>query len=144
MFEIDFLLVVGAVFLLGGCVKGIVGFGLPTVSLALLTVALGLKDAMALIVVPSLLTNAWQALSGGAFLASLRRLGPFIAAMFVGAWLGAGILVRSDQVLVSGVLGGLLLLYAGVSLLTPQIPRRAAGRGGSGRRWAASPASSPA
>ena len=122
MFEIDFLLVVGAVFLLGGCVKGIVGFGLPTVSLVLLTVALGLKDAMALIVVPSLLTNAWQAMSGGAFFASMRRLGPFIAAMFVGAWLGADILVRSDQVLVSGVLGGLLLLYSGVSLLTPPIP----------------------
>ena len=122
MFEIEFLVVVGLVFLVAGLVKGIVGFGLPTVSLALLTVTIGLKDAMALMVIPALLTNAWQAISGGAFVVSLRRLWPFIAMMFIGAWFGADILVRSDQIIVSGVLGVLLLLYSGMSLFTPQIP----------------------
>lgn len=122
MYESEFLIVIGLVFVLAGLVKGIVGFGLPTVSLALLTVAIGLQDAMALIVFPSLLTNAWQALSGGAFVASLRRLWPFIMMMFIGIWGGTDILVRSDQVIISGILGLLLLLYSGVSLFTPQIP----------------------
>ena len=37
-----------------GAVKGVIGLGLPTVSLALLTLALDLPTAMALLLVPSL------------------------------------------------------------------------------------------
>jgi len=122
MYESEFLIVVGLVFVLAGLVKGIVGFGLPTVSLAFLTILIGLKDAMALIVIPALLTNTCQALSGGAFVASLRRLWPFIVMMFIGVWVGTDILVRSNQIIISGILGGLLLLYSGISLFTPQIP----------------------
>ena len=122
MFDTEFLAIAGATFLLGGFVKGVVGFGFPTVSLALLTVTIGLKDAMALMVIPAILTNIWQAAVGGALQAIIRRLWPFIVMMFIGAWLGGGILVRSDQVLISGVLGVLLLIYSGVSLVTPQIP----------------------
>ena len=122
MLDLEFLFIVGATFLLAGFVKGFVGFGLPTVSLALLTVAIGLKEAMALLVIPAILTNLWQGATGGGFQMILRRLWPFIITLFAGAWLGGSILVRADQVLVSGVLGVLLLIYSGVSLLTPQIP----------------------
>ena len=59
------LLIIGATFLLAGTVKGVIGLGLPTVSLALLTTTLGLQPAMALLLAPSLVTNLWQAVSGG-------------------------------------------------------------------------------
>ena len=54
-----------AVFLVAGGVKGLVGFGLPAVSLALLTLALDLTTAMVLVLVPSFVTNVWQAAAGG-------------------------------------------------------------------------------
>ncbi len=42
------ILLVMAPFLLAGTVKGVIGLGLPTVSLAILTVAIDLPNAMAL------------------------------------------------------------------------------------------------
>ena len=62
MFDTSALTAVAAVLLLAGFVKGVVGFGLPTVVLALLTVAFGLPQAMALMLVPSFATNVWQAM----------------------------------------------------------------------------------
>src|SRR3546814_14310517 len=61
-------------FILGGAVNGVVGFGLPTVSLALLTVAFGLPQAMALMLAPAFVSNVWQAFSGGGTLGVLRRI----------------------------------------------------------------------
>ena len=55
------LILVFSTFLLAGMIKGVIGLGLPTVSLAILTVVIGLPQAMALLLVPSLLTNVWQA-----------------------------------------------------------------------------------
>ena len=63
MFDIAVLAPVAAVFFLAGAVKGVIGLGLPTVSLALLTLALDLPTAMALLLVPSFVTNLWQGLS---------------------------------------------------------------------------------
>ncbi len=45
----DTTLVILATFLLAGLVKGVIGLGLPTVSLAILTVALDLPSAMVLL-----------------------------------------------------------------------------------------------
>ena len=51
------LALIAATFLLAGAVKGVIGLGLPTVSLGILTAALDLPTAMALLLVPSLATN---------------------------------------------------------------------------------------
>lgn len=99
-----------------------VGLGLPTVSLALLTATLGLKEAMVLMLLPSFLTNVWQGISGGAFTLILRRLWSLLLAGFVGTWFAVGVLARTDTVLLTGLLGIMLCVYAGISLSTPQIP----------------------
>jgi len=109
------------VFAAAGLIKGIVGMGLPTVSLALLTATLGLKPAIALMLVPSLVTNLWQALAGGAFQAILRRLWSLLAAACIGVWLGTGLLAKADGALMAGIFGLLLCLYSLFSLATPQI-----------------------
>src|SRR5690606_13714915 len=67
------LAAIAGTFVLAGLVKGVIGFGLPTVAVALLTLTIGLKDAMALMLVPSLVTNLWQALAGGRLWTILRR-----------------------------------------------------------------------
>ena len=110
------LFAIALTFLIAGAVKGVIGLGLPTVSLALLTVALGLPQAMALLLVPSFVTNLWQALAGGAAIAILRRLWPFLLTAMVTVWLGAAALTRVDLSLLSALLGTLLVTYSATSL----------------------------
>ena len=116
MFETFTLLIVAGTFLIAGTVKGVIGLGLPTVSLALLTVAIGLPEAMALMLMPSFITNVWQSMVGGNGTVILRRLWPFLltAALMVGA--GSVALTQLDLHWLSALLGGLLITYAAVSL----------------------------
>ena len=117
MFEIDTMLTITATFLLAGTVKGVIGLGLPTVSLALLTVAIDMPSAMALLLVPSLVTNVWQALTGDNLWRILRRLWPFLLMATITVWIGAIALTRVNLSLLSTLLGGLLTTYALVNLL---------------------------
>mgnify|MGYP001030548452 FL=1 len=113
--EAETLLVL-ATFLLAGMVKGIIGLGLPTVSLAVLTVALDLPTAMALLLVPSFVTNLWQASVGRDTRILLRRLWPFLLSASASVWIGAIALKQVDLSLLSALLGALLLIYAAISL----------------------------
>ena len=61
----DIYFITGLVFLLAGTVKGVVGFGLPLVSITLLTPLYGLVDAIAVMLLPAVVTKFWQAFSGG-------------------------------------------------------------------------------
>ena len=114
--DIAILLVVLATFLLAGAVKGVIGLGLPTVSLALLTVAIDLPSAMALLLVPSFVTNLWQAAVGGNGLAILRRIWPFLLMATVTVSIGATALTLIDLPVLSALLGLLLMAYATTTL----------------------------
>lgn len=115
------LALIAAVFFVAGLVKGVVGLGLPTVSLALLTASLGLQPAMALMLAPSLLTNLWQGLLGGRLRALLARLWPFLLGAGATIWLGAAALTRVELSWLSALLGLLLVLYALWGLLRPAL-----------------------
>jgi len=109
-------LLVIVTFLIAGTVKGVIGLGLPTVSLALLTVAIDLPTAMALLLAPSFVTNLWQALVGGNARLILQRLWPFLLLATVTIWIGASALNRVNLSLLSALLGALLMAYAGANL----------------------------
>ena len=119
MFDAFTVLAIVGTFLLAGAVKGVIGLGLPTVSLALLTVAIDLPNAMALLLVPSFVTNLWQAVVGGNGRAILRRLWPFLLMATVTVWLGAAALTRVDLALLSALLGVRLVVYSTMSLAGP-------------------------
>ena len=116
MFAVADLLIVAATLLLDGAVKGVVGFGLPTVVLALLTVAFGLPQAMALMLILSVVTNLWQAGTGGHAKVILARIWPFLLLATLTIWFGAEALSRVELHLLSALLGLLLIVYATVSL----------------------------
>lgn len=103
-------------FLLAGTVKGIIGLGLPTVSLALLTVTVGLPNAMALILLPSLITNLWQAMMGGNGGVILRRIWLFLLTASAFVWFGTSALTSINLQLLSALLGVLIVVYSLVSL----------------------------
>lgn len=116
MIDLTVILAVTGTFLLAGMVKGVIGLGLPTVSLALLTVAFDLPSAMALLLAPSFVTNLWQALVGGNGRAIVIRIWPFLLMATVTVWIGAAALTRVDPKLLTALLGALLVVYALVNL----------------------------
>uniref|UniRef100_UPI0018D0F425 hypothetical protein n=1 Tax=Streptomyces clavuligerus TaxID=1901 RepID=UPI0018D0F425 len=66
------------VFFLAGAVKGVIGLGLPTVSLGLMTVIMDLPTAMTLMLAPTFITNVLQSTTGGYTMVLLRRIWPFL------------------------------------------------------------------
>ena len=116
MFEPLIIFEIAGTFLIAGAVKGIIGLGLPTISLALLTVAINLPHAMALLLVPSFLTNCWQAVVGGSGRVILHRLWPFLLTATATVWLGSSALTRIDPAFLSALLGTLLIAYSTVNL----------------------------
>ena len=104
----EFLVVAGLVFVFAGFIKGVIGVGMPTIAMALLAATLDLKAGLALILVPAFATNVWQAFSGGAFWASVKRLSGFLVGTCIGLWLGVGVLKGADAKVMSGLLGLIL------------------------------------
>ena len=96
--------VAAATFLLAGFVKGVIGLGLPTVAMGLLAIVMTPAQAASLLVVPSLLTNVWQA-TGPVLVPLLRRLWPMLLGICLGTWLGGGLLTADDGTRASVGLG---------------------------------------
>ncbi|OZI63333.1 sulfite exporter TauE/SafE family protein [Bordetella genomosp. 11] len=126
------VLLVMASFGLAGLVKGVIGLGLPTVSIALLSVAMAPPQAAALLIIPSMVTNVWQLAAGGRFLYLLRRLWTMLAGVVIGTslatfWLGGG-----EPSWAGHALGAALLIYAavGLSAVRLSVPARAQGWAG--------------
>jgi uncharacterized membrane protein YfcA len=79
------LLVLGTSLMLalGGLVKGVLGVGLPLVTVPLLSLLLPAQQAMGMLVVPVLLANFIQAVQGGRLGYALKRFGPLMLAQLV-------------------------------------------------------------
>ncbi len=116
------LLLVAGIFILGGFVKGVVGFGLPTITLGLLALTRPLPEAMALAVGPTLATNIWQALAGGQFRPTVARLKGFLLLSGLGTLLATGLLARADARLLAGLLGLLVMASSLLALFGPRWP----------------------
>jgi len=117
------LATIAAIFTLAGTVKGVTGLGLPTVSLALLTIAFDLSTAMVLLLIPSFVTNLWQAMIGGQFWLLLNTNRTFFLTASCTVWIGGLALSALNWALLSALLGFLLITYSAASLtgFRPQI-----------------------
>jgi uncharacterized protein len=58
------LIFIAAVFAVAGFAKGVIGLGLPTIAMGLLAIVMPPIEAAAILILPSLLTNAWQMVAG--------------------------------------------------------------------------------
>ena len=115
MFE-PFLLLIAVAFLLAGFIKGVVGLGLPTVSMGLLAVTMPPAHALAIVIVPAVVTNIWQTFVGPYLLDIIRRLWPLMVGTVIGIWLNAGLLTGPYASYGTVILGVLLVIYAIVGL----------------------------
>ena len=118
--------VVAAVFLLAGFIKGVIGLGLPTVSMGLLAVTMQPSHALAIVIVPAVVTNIWQTFVGPYLRDITQRLWPLMAGTVIGIWLNAGMLTGPYARYGAVVLGVLLVIYAvmGLSTFSFSVARR--------------------
>jgi uncharacterized membrane protein YfcA len=105
------------VFFIAGIVKGLVGIGLPTITLALTSFVLPLSDMIALIALPTVVANIWQAAVGGRFKKIVRRQWPLILPMTVTLFLTMWLIGRKTPQWAFLVLATILVIYGGLGLL---------------------------
>ena len=109
--ELQVALIVMEIFLLAGTVKGVIGLGLPTVSLAGLSIFVELPVAVMLMVIPSAITNLWQAIDGPHFVELLRRFWLMLLASAIGVWFAYGLLLVTNPKAMTGVLENGVVSY---------------------------------
>ncbi|MGQ0583704.1 MAG: sulfite exporter TauE/SafE family protein [Reyranella sp.] len=119
--------VIAGAFIVAGIAKGAIGIGLPPIAIGLMTLALPLGDALAIMTIPTLTTNVFQALYGRQFLALLRRFGTMAIAAVIGVIAAAVILGKLGSPGTIGWLGLVMVLYALLALFAwrPVMPRAA-------------------
>ena len=122
MLPIELIIYTALVYILAGFVKGVVGVGLPTISLSLLAIVLGLKEAILILLVPSLITNLVQALAGGRLYELTKRLWLFLLSLCLLTWFSTGVLIIADGNLLTIGLGVVLLLYCASYFFEIKIP----------------------
>jgi uncharacterized membrane protein YfcA len=119
------LFLIAATFLLAGFIKGVIGLGLPTVSMGLLAVTMSPAHAIAIVIVPAILTNIWQTFVGPYLWDIIKRLWPLMLGTIFGIWLNAGSLTGPYARYGTIALGVLLVIYAivGLSKFTVTVAR---------------------
>lgn len=115
-FDLAGLALVAVVFAIAGLVKGIIGFGLPTISMGVLGALIAPDIAAAILIVPTFLTNVWQAFVGPHTPNVLRRIWPMLLAIVLGTLATAGIITGADPRTAAALIGAMLLFYAGLGL----------------------------
>ena len=115
MSELSLLTIVWSalVLVLAGVIKGIIGFGLPVVSIPLLALAMPVPQAVTLMPIPILLSNVWQAFHGSHFTRALKRFWPLLLSMSIGTVIGARVLYALS--------GLVVVLFSLTSYLQPQL-----------------------
>jgi uncharacterized membrane protein YfcA len=129
--DLTFIIVVAVfAFLLAGFVKGILGQGLPTVAVGLLSLVMSPGEATALLLLPAIITNIWQGFAGPATMMLLRRLWPTLLASVLGTWIGTaiglGLLTPEAASIARKTLGIALIAYGilGFSRIQLAVPPR--------------------
>lgn len=119
-------LLIGLVFVLAGTIKGTVGIGLPTVSVAILSQFIAPHTAVALVVIPLVVSNLWQVMRSKAGLGTIRQYWVLIAFMVVTLWFTTFLTVAiSPQVLLAAI-GIAIVIFSASSLAwtPPMLPDR--------------------
>jgi uncharacterized protein len=120
------ILATAGAFLLAGFVKGVIGLGLPSISIGLLSLLVTPMEAAAILALPSLVTNVVQ-LAGPPLAPLARRLAWLLVGTCVGVWVGTVLLSGVSPKISTAVLGIMTALYAlyGLGTVPVTVPPRA-------------------
>lgn len=110
-----------ATYLLAATTKGVTGLGFSTTCLPILALMVGLKDALPLVVIPSIYSNIFVMRQAGRFGETLRRFWPMLLALIPGLALGLWILAYIDGRLAGAILGFMLLVWCAFTFAKPEL-----------------------
>jgi len=121
------MLVIAGAFIVAGIAKGAIGMGMPPIAIGLMSFAVPLESAIAIMVVPTMVTNVWQAIYGGGLRPLMRRFGSMAATAMIGILAVGYLLSDLGSPGTAGWVGVLLVLYSLIALTPyrPRVPRRA-------------------
>jgi len=124
--ETEFLLLAGLAFLIAGTVKGALGLGLPTVSISLLSQSIDPRMAIALVLLPAIVSNAWQVYRGGKVMRSVKRLWPYVLSMSLVMFVISFYAASASAATITLCTGLVVVLWTVTSLIKkpPAIPAR--------------------
>jgi uncharacterized membrane protein YfcA len=110
--HVDIVAIAAVAFTLAGFVKGVVGFGFPVITLIILTLTIGLLDALAIIVIPTIVTNVWQGLSGPYLKDIARRMWLYFLIAVIFIWFTSAYLTVINIKWPTAMLGAVLFIFA--------------------------------
>jgi uncharacterized protein len=105
--------------LLAGLLKGFTGLGFSTCALPFLVLAVGVKTAVALVLLPAIASNVMLLWRVGHVPETITRFWPMYVALIPGVANGISLLVWVDGATAARGLGLITMLYAGISLWRP-------------------------
>lgn len=112
----DFIVQICLIFILAGLVKGIVGFGLPTIGIGLGALISDIPTAMMLILVPTFLTNIIQIWNTGSLADVMTKSWAFLLGSVLLVPFGLWLVVSTPTFPFERVLGLTILIYSLASL----------------------------
>lgn len=108
---------ISAIFMLAGFTKGVIAFGLPFVTIPLLSNFIPVPQAVSISLLPIILSNAYQAVFVGSLANSLKRFWPLLAALTVTLLFTTNLMVVIDQRTLLGVVGLIVFTFISIQLL---------------------------
>lgn len=105
--------------LLGGVLKGGTGIGAPFVAIPAIAAVTDIREAIVIMLVPTVVTNIWQAWAFRHELRPLAFLRPMVGAAILGMFLGTWALVVVPVSALSLLLCAIIVLYIGFRLSRP-------------------------
>jgi uncharacterized membrane protein YfcA len=109
------------IFTISGIVKGIVGMGLPTISLLLLTLFTDINTAISLIIIPSLATNLFQGFLGKYFKELVKEFWVFFIVSGLFVYLGTILFLKINIQISTLLLSILMIIYSLIVLIKKNI-----------------------
>ncbi len=127
------LAAVAGAFVAGGVVKGLLGVGLPLVIVPLLALVIPSPKAIALMGIPIVLSNVWQAADSGLVVYALRRFATLLVTLAVATAVTARLALGQPVATLNVMLAGALLLAVVLMAWHPRLDIDARAE----RRWGA-------
>src|SRR3989442_15263152 len=107
-----------------GTVKGIAGLGFPTLATPLLSLAVDVKTAVVLLILPNIVMDGVQFARRGAPTETIRRLLPLLIGGAIGTVIGTRLLIVLPARAVLLLLGGFVLAFVALNAtrFSPRLP----------------------
>ncbi|MEN0086862.1 MAG: sulfite exporter TauE/SafE family protein [Pseudomonadota bacterium] len=120
------IVAIALVFVLAGTIKGTVGIGLPAASVGMMALFLPAKLAIAVVVMPIVVVNAWQFWSAGDRLGAIRRYWPFLVTIVPMLFCVTFFTAQADSRTIALILGVVVVVFALSNLFfsPPALPDR--------------------